>query len=789
MARSTRGSRGRGKDARPAIKINLEGRGKADAEVPVLVLQAISPQGATIFSAQVDDDQVEFPDGVLEKAAEIRLTAADDEACDAEPLRYRAAAFTSVLERGAINVAQPIWRGWLSLLRCVTGRVQVCRRSPWWYRELAVAAAPSAAEFRPAARASLNLRATLSAASALAVNSVTPGLAATQARPLFPNFDIDDLIAWPSRCFPVCQGRVEVWRRICCCDPWIVYDPRLPGLLDELEDLIRPVPLPDPIPDPGPIIAPLPVPVPNDGPVPTPIALPPSNGIPAEVQTLIPEGALDERALRAAQDLQALRRLEPEAQADYVNARPYLYCPRVDCGTPVKVAEGEIGPDGRFNVCWSAFPQILRAGCHEEFAYIVRQPFGPFSLTIYNGITAGHWYDADDTPTLTSYHPLARGCRVNPATATTYLDIVGDTGSYELITPDAKSAVAVNGTAYNSGLVFPAPNPAAALGANLNRNWGGILKLNYMFGEAMQDAGAKFYRISVSEADSNGDPVGAPVPVIDVPAWTKDVPAPGGGTETVAVSLGPNSVGGQNNLFEIPYDTNPTTDWNAGQYHARLDTRLAQWSNPDVRHLVMLEVFDENGRRLRPQGTPATGLPGTEIAAPFRFERRVAELGPKDNVPFGALTHMFWWDNRDVECEIEDMRLNGATFNAECLFFGGTSASTFSVGYRAYHPNEQFQLYHNLWWLRGLGNTSNPTGSLESQNPSNVGVPPGDPGGSTANSFGEMLLPFQVPTGDPPRTKCAFAINLGIANKRTDGDSLGNATKSDVAAVVIEINT
>lgn len=37
---------------------------------------------------------------------------------------------------------------------------------------------------------------------------------------------------------------------------------------------------------------------------------------------------------------------------EYVTARPYRLCRHYECGTPVKEAEGNIGADGRFNICW-----------------------------------------------------------------------------------------------------------------------------------------------------------------------------------------------------------------------------------------------------------------------------------------------------------------------------------------------------------------------------------------------------------------------------------------------------
>jgi hypothetical protein len=596
-----------------------------------------------------------------------------------------------------------------------------------------------------------------------------PQVAAATNAParLSPAASLDHLVAWPFRCFPVCNGRVEVWRRVCCCKPWVVFDPRIPELIRDLEDLVQriphdPSPLPEPGPDPAPRAA--------------------ANAV------LFREGALDEKSLRAAEDLMALRALGPEQIPTYVNARPYLLCRSYNCGNPVKVAEGDLGAGGIFNICWFSYAYLIPSGCHEEFAYIVRQPFGQFNLTIYNGVAAGQWYHQSDNPTLTSYSPLAYGCRNNPDGNFIFLDLIGDTGAHELITPAAVGATSVASPAYNSGLVFPAPNPAAAEGAALNRNWGGTLKLSFMFSEGMQDVGAKFYRLSIVEADGAGNPTGTRHYYDAGLSWNKAVPDGGGGVDIVPVSLGPTTAGAgadqQNFLYLIPYDTNPTTDWNAGQYHAHIDTRDARWSDPDMRHLIMLEVFDENGRRLRPDGTPATGLGGQEATAAFSYRRRYQETGATANVPFGALTHMFWWDNRDVFADIVDLRRNGLIYNSECLFFGGAETTTFSVGYRAYHPRQQFQLYHRIWWRRGLGSTPGSSGVLQPLLSVNVGQPPAAPGGSATNSFADMLRPDL----DPARHRCAFTAFLDVWNKRTDGDDLGFQRDGDTAAFVIEID-
>lgn len=744
-----------------APRLGLEGLGPGE-DRPEIAVTAWDPTGKLLHSADVaDDGSFKLPADALKRAHRIRVgpKQTDTPLLQQVALTYRPADFERLIGAGTLQIGRPIWEAWLLFVRCVTGRVRVCRRSPWWFFDLASLATVPLRQQRLATAPTPSTSAIASRLDPTAGSGSSPALELAPTR--LPHArSLDELLLLPFRCASVCQGTVEVYRRTCCCKPWVIADARLPDLIRELEDIVRGIPEVGPIPPPQP------------GPDPAPWIR----------DVFFRDGTIHDLTVHAPRDLAALRSLPAPQVASYINARPYLFCRSYSCSAPVKVAEGNLGPDGRFNICWLDLHRPARGHCHDEFAYVVRQRLGPFTITIYNGIAANKWHAAGDDPTLTSYHPLAYGCRDNPGGAFVFLDLIGDTGAHELKTPAATAADSVAAPGYNDGLVFPSPNPAAAAGVGLDRNWGGTLKLSYMFSEGMKALGAKYYRLSVSEANASGNPVGARHYLSAGLSWNKSVPDGGGGVDIVPVVLGPFSDGGQDFLYLIPYDSD--ADWNDGQYHAYLDTTDARWSDPTQRHLVMLEVFDAAGQRLRPTGTPATGLGGAEGTAAFTYRRRFQETGATDNVPFGALTHMFWWDNRDVFADIVDLRRNGLVFTQECLFFGGTASSTFSVGYRAYHPNEQFQLRHGITWRRGLGSTPFSSGALLPSSSANVGQPPGPPGPSPTNTFHQMLRPDL----DPTRTKCAFTVFLTIWNKRTDGDNLGFAHASDTAAFVLEIN-
>ena len=753
MAESKQGSKGG--DKAPRHHLNLVGL-KHGEERPNIVVTLVGRDAKPLHVAQVEaNGGFDLPEDALKQAERVLIgpSTKNTEAVDPETIvRYRAREFEQLLHDGVLNLPRGIWEKWWFFLHCVTGTVKLCRRAPWWFDDLVrLSTAPR-----------------LESKLALATPSVE--LKAESINQIGPANSLAELINFPFRCQVICNGTVEVYRRTCCCEPWIFADPRLPGLLRDLEDIIRGLEQ----------VQPFPRPIPN-----------PPDPAPFLEQQFFKEGALDEKALNAHTDLVALRSLPAAHVAEYVNARAYLLCRRYSCATPVRVAQGSINPDGRFSLCWFDWPRVHSRFCHDEYAYIVSQRFGPFTFTIYNGVAANIWFSESADASLVSYSPLAYACRNNgePGTgAYVFLDVIGDTESWNLKTPAATGWDRVAAPAYNDGLVFPAATPAAAIGANLNRNWGGTLKLNYKFSEDMRTApvGAVYYRIGIREADSNGAPVGAPNYLFDGLSWEKSVPDGMGGVNIVPVVLGPFPAGGQDNLFKIPYDADG--DWNANQYHGFLDTTDARWSDPTKRHLVTLEVFDAAGTRLRPNGTPASGASGAETAAPFTFRRRFQDLGPTAEVPYAALTHMFWWDNQALVAQINYLNKDGLVYSEECLFLLGTASSTFGIGYRAYHPDVLFQLAHSISWQRGvppvpLHVPDDSTGSLLVSASDNVGQPPALPGNSPTNTFAQMLRTDLV----PDRKKCAFTVFLGISSKTTDGEYLGNYGITRTAAFAIEI--
>ncbi len=588
---------------------------------------------------------------------------------------------------------------------------------------------------------------------------------------------LSTLIAWPFRCETVCLGTVEVYRRTCCCQPIIIDDPRIPDLIRDLSRYVEVLPKFPPKP-PGPDPAPF-----------DPLQTPFFNG-----------GAINEFALNAPADLAALTSLHRHAAARYITARPHLLHRLCLCGPPNKVATGTINPDGTFNICWRDFPRLFRPECSDSFAYVVKQTIGGTTTTIYDGVAAGAWYSSSDTPELLSYDPKAFTCSetgTDPDEAVIYLDLIGDTESHELTTPDSTGWDRVQAPTATSGLLFPNPDPSKGHLRNLGRQ----LELTYLFSEQCKAPAidAKYYRVSVAQADSAGNPTGTHIYFGDGLAWQKVV-----GGDIVPETLGPFTIGTEANLYKIPYASD--ANWTgAGRYHALIDTTRAVFNVPlasDIasaatNHLVTLEVFNSTGERIRPVGTPASGQPGAEVAKGFEFRRWFQPGGSvgvdTHNVPFAALTHLFCWDNRAPVADITSLVMNGLASQQECQFLVGSELATFGIEYRAYVPDQRFQQAHRIGWIRGL-NASTANGGVGTLptpfSPTNAGKPPAAAVNSGTNTFGLMLRRIDSSVSPPvvvTLPRCSFAVTLTTEAKTTDGANFYYPYAQEVAAFALEL--
>jgi hypothetical protein len=739
-------------------------------ERPAVVMQALGAENEVLHSQKIETDGAfAIPPDVLKKARYIVFGAPKDKGIAAEgSMRFRAREFEVAAANQTIALAEGIWSRFRYQWQCVSGSVRVCRRRPIWFHELITAAV--------APRTPHPLRASASARVGVSARAANLGAS------------INDILAWPVRCQPVCLGSIEVFRRTCCCWPIVVLeDPRIPELLRDLEIIVGGLPRPPkgPIPPPPP----------------DPFATPMFKG-----------GGLNEMALNATHDLTALRSLGGDAAVQYINSRLYLLRHICSCGRSAKVATGTILGNGTFNICWIEGFRPLLSNCHDEYAYVVTQTIGGTTKTIYNGVAAGAWYHAGDHPVLTTYRPDAYSCNdtgTGDGTAFVYLDQVDGINAYELNTPAAASWNSVDTPDDESGLMFPNP-----IGAHHLRNLGGNLELTYLFSDALKhpSVDARYYRISVAKADEDGNPTGPRRyygegtgfnGAGDVLAWLKAVVTPTG-VDTVPETLGPATVGSEQFLYRIPYESD--ADWTGSvKYHSLIDTWNSDLSVPAdleadfdeaaANHLITLEIFNSAGERVRPLGVPASGQPGTELAMPFKFRRWFQPEGtPGDDtveVPFGALTHLFCWDNRAPRADITRLVKDGIASNEECQFLLGTNDSTFAIEYRAYVPDERFQQDHSIGWVRGLnGSAANAgVGALSTTSPANVGEPPAVPGSSGTNTFATMLTRIDPDGIEAPVVlpRCAFAVTLTTHSKTIVSGSLSFPFAQETAAFALEI--
>lgn len=692
-------------------------------EQPNLAVYLEDKSGKPSKPIPIEANNIQISEKQLGDAAIVRIGPANaDEAMLKQLPAYRRQDFLDLIKSGAeILLPKRDWSRWLPIRSCVQGSVSHCRPFPWIIQDLALQALPLA---EIGGQLGIGLQ--------------------TFPKPHFPR-----------RCYKVCDGVVEVYRRVCCHTPWIIDDPRIPEIIIDLDDLI---PWPWPKPWPPPPICPGPL-----CPEPIPWIKP---------DQIFKEGALDERALYAMRDRTALQRLSKFEQSAYIESRPYLW--RKQCNPAVKVGSGPIRPDGTFNICWRGPIDFLPVNCHYEYAYIVKQVINGVSTIIYNGIAANAWFHTGEDANLVSYSSKAISCGQDPGPELpgenfVLLQDIGAARSFRLKTPDATGWDRVGAPGYNDGLLDPAATIADALGNYKNSNWGGTLALRYKFSDGMKALGAKFYRVSVSAANASGNPTGPRTYLEHGLSWLY-YEISGGSINIFSASLGPTVVGGRTNLYAIPYETD--RDWQSGQYHGFLDT--TQFA--DGRFLVTLELFDAAGVRVRPNGT--TAIEAADRDEAFTFRRWYQEIGPTAPVAFAALTHMFWWDNRAATAQIIDLRHNSSSSTGECQFIEGCSNDTFGIGYRAYHPDPMFVLSHSITWKRGLGGS---TGDLTPAAPTryqNVGQPPALPGASDTDTLQQML---------GAHTKCSFATTLTVQVKTTNGSGrLQHLDRHDIAAFALE---
>jgi hypothetical protein len=679
-----------------AGRVRLDG--DEDLARPELAIHVVGDDDI-LSSADIDKDgSFVLDEQVLAKARRVVVTAKGGDPFDRETAHMiRPAAMARVLELGELALPDHVWTRFLPRLRCVDATLRRCFPWRFVFDDL------------------------VTQVRRLPVQSLP--VAAKVVRPILP-----------FRCAPVCEGSVEVYRRRCCCPPWrppvIVEEPpfELPPHIDPREP-IPPFP-PDPPVPPGP------------GPDPAPF------------------GDLDRLLTGGAIDTTKLMRLHFGVERE-LELRPFprdlIFPPLCSCGPAVKVADGFVGEGGAIHVCWLEPLWLRPRHCHDEYAFVVKQSIAGSTVTIYDGVAAGQWFDEGEEAHLTSYHPRAIGCRedefpVPVGSPFVVLQDIGSTESHRLRTPLPDSADSVAAPAPGSGLLDVDGGPHYALG--------GDLQLRYHFSEiagaSMKALGARFYRVQWAPANAAGDPDGT-WETLPVPEWKT--------WKVVGTDIVPSghslATGAPAGLFHIPYDTGAPLDageeWQDGQFHAVVPTA----AKAEGRYLVRIEVFDGAGVRME----PATSA--------FTFRRWDT---PTTTVPvaFGALTHLIRTDNRAVVADLVDILGPGAGAG-DCKFFEGGLGDVVTIQYRAFHPepgSPSFMHSYGLTVNRGVSGTL-ATPALSSTAEVGEGGPPA----AHAVTIGDLL---------DGEDRCSFAVRLHVAARiHNGGGRLSHLDRSDIAAFAV----
>jgi hypothetical protein len=151
-------------------------------------------------------------------------------------------------------------------------------------------------------------------------------------------------------------------------------------------------------------------------------------------------------------------------------------------------------------------------------------------------------------------------------------------------------------------------------------------------------------------------------------------------------------------------------------------------------------------------------------------------------VPYAALVHGFWLDNRPCVADIADLRKDGIANDQECQFMSGDVGTLFSVGFVAGHYGQPaggtgtFMSSYTIWWHRGL---NGPSATMESGNTNHPSPLSTTPVSSTSVSFGSLL----------GHQKCTFAVNLAVYPKHTNGiGTLSGYAAHDQAAFALDVS-
>ena len=489
--------------------------------------------------------------------------------------------------------------------------------------------------------------------------------------------------------------------------------------------------------------------------------------------------------MRAARHLYALRQLPLAQQIEYIKVHPDLVYRHCTCST-VKVGEGYLQEDGRFDICFYE-GNWLPLGCSRRVLYRVSQIQEGGWVVIYNGLASGESFPLDDEAVLyaSGNADPCDGPHDWGPTPFVILERIGNTWADTLIHSTDQNGEATGLPTFTGPLDaadgLANEGPVASTAGPYNQPWGATLSLGYQFHPGLQALGAKYYRTRVIRVGNNGQPLtgsgAVNFTITGSLSWRKYYNPPGPDDVGVEwVPLHNPVINGIEGLYTIPYP-DLVYPWLGGQWHADVATDelvAASPKMPNGRYLFVVDIFDATGKRMIPNGSLEPAGAG-EVTAAFEYRRLDGPIdAPFSNtsvVPHRALASLFRVDNLSAYADIEAIRHGSTDSNANCQFLVGPGTDTVQLRYSAYQANG-FQWYHHVWFKQGL---TGPVTNLPNST-SNVfsGLTP-------AKTFDDLL-----PGADK---KCAFAANLRVYVRHTNGiGRLEGYDREDQAAFAIEIS-
>lgn len=494
---------------------------------------------------------------------------------------------------------------------------------------------------------------------------------------------------------PVCNAIVEVYE----VDPLLVILPRLPdSVIERLRDIIlRPIPLPDPIPDP---FLPDPFPPGPFPPEPVPFAAERLQAVRPELDVAVAmhtPAAGELRTIAATANTFQLR----NALLDFpLVVRPLLCAYLPFAVTRQLVATTTTDDCGRFFAAFSM-------GCSSDtpdLYFIARQrvlppPFAPFTIYEPTPIQCyTYWnYNCGEEVTLYTTSPFARTCPpCPPVIAPNNWVLVMAVGNYPVNLIQHDDAQADYGRATQ-----------ARSGGQVGSPFGGFLRFRVEFDNSLRDdLNVQYYRMSWRKAGTSA--MFMPLDTEVHRHYTHEV-----GSELVleAYSLGPQVVGTQSNLFEIPPALPPLGQWSVPDVledltSAKFNTTALVPPAEHGLYEIKLELFDASGN---PVDIGTTGIqyrmPDTDDLNGTIPTADAATLGLVDGDAFVMTLHI---DNNSCSASLPAPMLNGTPAN-DCgvLDYDPASPGTVQMPFTAAHPND-FANY-NFVLRRGVNVLTPPT--------------------------------------------------------------------------------